>query len=80
MAFAAQPHSWAWQEAPNRLAAAQTQGDNYLTSTIPASWLRVGPFPRLILLGLALNQLVGTIPAPQPGCGLCQNDVSALSL
>lgn len=49
----------------------QAQGDNFLTSTIPASWLRAGSFPKLAVLGLAQNQLVGTIPSPQPTCGLC---------
>ena len=49
----------------------QAQGDNFLTSTIPASWLRAGSFPKLAVLGLAQNQLVGTIPTPQPNCGLC---------
>ena len=54
----------------------RTQGDNHLSSTIPMSWLRVGPFPRLMTLGLALNQLAGTIPSPEPGCALCRLDVS----
>ena len=64
--------------APDRLTAVQAQGDNYLTSTIPASWLRVGPLPRLFYLSLAQNQLVGTIPTPEPYCGLCGFKASAL--
>ena len=64
-------------EASNRLTAVQAQGDNYLTSTLPASWLRVGPLPRLFFLSLAQNQLVGTIPTPEPYCGLCGFKASA---
>ena len=63
--------------APYKPTAAHAQGDNCLTSTIPASWLCTGSFPELWQLGLALNQLVGTIPAPQPYSGLYRHDVSA---
>ena len=63
--------------ASNGLTAAQAQGDNCLTSTVPASWLRAGSFPYLWQLGLALNQLVGTIPDPQPYSGLYPVNVSA---
>ena len=49
----------------------KTQGDNFLTSTIPASWLRVGSLPRLFYFSLAQNELVGTIPTPEPYCSLC---------
>lgn len=54
-----------------------SQGDNYLTSTIPASWLRIGSFANLTFLGLAQNQLVGSIPTPELGCSLCRSYVSA---
>ena len=53
------------------------QADNYLSGTLPASWLRAGPFLKLTVLSLAQNQLVGTIPTPEPGCGLCGYNVSA---
>ena len=66
------------EEAPTSgLTAVQAQGDNALTSTVPASWLRAGAFPRMAVLGLALNQLVGTVPTPEPNCGLCGTKASA---
>ena len=74
---AAQLLYWVWQKRGSRSSKVQAQGDNYLTSTIPASWLRAGSFPKLAVLGLAQNQLVGTIPTPQPNCGLCGFKVRA---
>ena len=70
-------HSWVWHERRSSLTITQMQGDNYLTSTIPASWLHASSLPKLAVLGLAQNQLVGTIPTPQPGCGLCGYKVRA---
>lgn len=62
-----------------RLITMQAQGDNYLTSTVPPSWLRAGMLPKLHLLGLALNQLVGIIPESEPGCGLCASFVRGIA-
>ena len=64
-------------EHQNDSLQCMAQGDNYLTSSIPASWLRAGSFPRLSSLSLALNQLMGAIPAPEPDCGLCAYKVGA---
>ena len=73
MGVAAEPsclhHSW--QERRTDSLQCKAQGDNYLTSTIPASWLRVGSLPRLFYFSLAQNELVGTIPMPEPYCSLC---------
>ena len=74
---AAQPLSSSWQERPSTLTTVRAQGDNYLTSTIPASWLRAGPLQGLLYLSLAQNQLVGTIPTPEPYCSLCVYKVGA---
>ena len=74
---AARPHSWARQGRGTDVPVRKAQGGNDLTSTIPASWLRVGPFASLAYLGVAQNRLVGTIPTPEPGCALCGYNVSA---
>ena len=74
--------AWVWLQSPaawHRFGRSvetdslqcKTQGDNFLTSTIPASWLRVGSLPRLFYFSLAQNELVGTIPTPEPYCSLC---------
>ena len=60
---------------PTCITLTSFQAANHLSGSLPASWFTGTPFPSLLLLSLASNNLRGSFPPVSSDCSLCKTKV-----